>query len=138
MYNFKDIVGQDSIKEYLQNAIVQEKVSHAYVFVGDEGSGKKMMARTFAKALMCKKGGKNACDVCSSCIQANTNNHPDIKTLVKSKQAPTINDVRTQVVSDSQIKPFESNYKVYIIPEAHLLREDAQNALLKTIEEPPE
>jgi len=62
----------------------------------------------------------------------------DIRMLVKSKKAPTIDDIRTQVVSDSQIKPYASNRKVYIIPEAHLLREDAQNALLKTIEEPPE
>lgn len=139
MRGFKDVIGHNDIIQYIQNSVTQKKVSHAYILNGEKGSGKKMLASLFAMTLQCEKGGKEPCGECHSCIQAKSNNHPDIIRVQHEKpNTISVDDVRTQVNNDIVIKPYSSPYKIYIIPEADLLSVQAQNALLKTIEEPPE
>ena len=138
MKGFKDVIGHNDIIQYIQNAVSQDKVSHAYILNGERGSGKKMLADLFAMTLQCEEHTPNPCGECHSCKQAKSGNHPDI-IHVKHEKPNTISvdDIRTQVNNDIVIKPYSSPYKIYIIPEADLLSVQAQNALLKTIEEPP-
>lgn len=138
MLDFKDILGRDEIKEHLQTAISQNKVSHAYIINGEHGSGKRLIAGVFAAALQCVEGGINPCGTCKSCLQAQSNNHPDIIWITHEKLSIGVDDIRVQVNNDMGIKPYAGNRKVYIIPDADKMTEQAQNALLKTIEEPPE
>ena len=139
MNGFKDVVGRRDIIGYIQDAVQQNKVSHAYILNGQRGSGKKMLAKLFAMTLQCESGKSEPCGECRSCIQANSENQPDIITVKHEKPASiSVDDVRTQVNGDIMIKPYSSPYKVYIIPEADLMTVQAQNAILKTIEEPPE
>ena len=139
MTGFKDVVGHRDIIGYIQDAVEQNKVSHAYILNGQRGSGKKMLAKLFAMALQCESGKTDPCGECRSCIQATNNNQPDIITVKHEKPASiSVDDIREQLNGDIMIKPYSSPYKVYIIPEADLLTVQTQNALLKTIEEPPE
>ena len=139
MSGFKDVVGHRDIIGYIQDAVQQNKVSHAYFLNGQRGSGKKMLAKLFATTLQCETGKSEPCNECRSCIQANNGNHPDIITVKHEKPGSiSVDDIRSQVNGDIMIKPYSSPYKIYIIPEADLLTVQAQNALLKTIEEPPE
>lgn len=138
MADFKDILGHEGIIEHLQNAIAMNRVSHSYIFNGEDGLGKMMLAKAFAKALQCEAGESTPCGQCRSCIQADTGNQPDIIYLTHEKPASIgVDDVRTQLVDDIVIRPYSSRYKVYIIDEAEKLTTQAQNAILKTIEEPP-
>ena len=138
MNGFSDILGHDKIKEHLQNAIKLNKVSHAYIFNGESGSGKKSLAKVFSKTLQCEAKSDDPCNECHSCKQVESGNQPDIMWV--SHEKPTsigVEDIREQVIGDIQIKPYSSKYKIYIIDEAEKLTLQAQNALLKTIEEPP-
>ncbi len=138
MPGFDDIVGHDRIKEHLKNAIQLDKISHAYIFNGPQGIGKKTIATVFAQAVQCEEGGTTPCGRCHSCLQAVSGNQPDIIWVTHEKPASIgVEDVRLQVNSDILIKPYSSRYKVYIIDEAEKMTVQAQNALLKTIEEPP-
>ncbi len=138
MNSFSQIYGHDKIKEHLHNAITMNKVSHAYIFNGSLGSGKKMIADLFAKTLQCESGKGEPCNECRSCIQSESNNQPDIVWIRHEKPASIgVDDIRDQLIGDIQIKPYSSKYKIYIIDEAEKLTPQAQNALLKTIEEPP-
>ena len=138
MAGFKDIIGHEQIIEHLQNAISMDKVTHAYILNGPDRSGKMMLAEAFAMALQCEKGGSEPCLACHSCKQAESHNQPDI-IYVKHEKPNTISvdDIRTQVNNDIVVKPYSSRYKIYIIDEAEKMNQQAQNALLKTIEEPP-
>lgn len=139
MSAFKDVVGHRDIIQYIQDAVEQNKVSHAYILNGQRGSGKKMLARLFAMTLQCESGKSEPCGQCHSCIQTKSGNQPDIITVKHEKPASiSVDDIREQLNGDIMIKPYSSPYKIYIIPEADLLTVQAQNALLKTIEEPPE
>lgn len=139
MGSFKDVVGHKDIINYIRNAVQEDKVSHAYILNGERGSGKKMLAALFATTLQCEKGGPDPCNVCHSCIQAESGNHPDIIRVQHEKpNTISVEDIRTQVNNDILIKPYQGPYKIYIISEADLMTPQAQNALLKTIEEPPE
>ena len=138
MLDFKDIIGRKEIKEHLQTAITQNKVSHAYIINGEHGSGKRLIAGVFAAALQCEEKGTNPCGACKSCAQAETGNHPDIIWVTHEKMSIGVDDIRAQVNNDIAIKPYSSAKKIYIIPDADKMTEQAQNALLKTIEEPPE
>lgn len=138
MKTFAEIYGHERIKEHLQRAIEMEKISHAYIFNGGLGSGKKEIASLFAKTLQCERGGMEPCSECHSCVQAETLNQPDIIWVHHEKPGSIgVDDIRDQVIGDIQIKPYSSPYKIYIIDEAEKLTVQAQNALLKTIEEPP-
>ena len=138
MAGFKDIIGHEQIIEHLQNAIGMDKVSHAYIINGPDKSGKMMLAEAFAMALQCEKHGKEACMECHSCRQALGHNQPDIIYVNHDKpNTISVDDIRTQVNNDIDVKPYSSSHKIYIIDEAEKMNQQAQNALLKTIEEPP-
>ncbi len=143
MADFADIIGQLQMKEHMQNALKTGKVSHAYIISGENESGKEYIAKIFAKALQCEnKENRNdyleACNECHSCVQALSDNHPDIITITHEKPGSIgVDDIRDKLRDDVVIRPYESNYKVYIIPEGEKMTAAAQNALLKTLEEPP-
>jgi len=139
MAGFQDIIGQEQIKEHLRNALSTGKVSHAYLFDGEKSSGKEFIAKIFAMALQCERGEVEPCQECHSCKQALSGNHPDIIRVVHEKPNTIgVDDIRRQVNADVAIKPYSSARKVYIINEAEKMTTQAQNALLKTLEEPPE
>lgn len=139
MSGFKDVVGHRDIIQYIKGAIQQNKVSHAYILNGPRGSGKKLLANLFAMTLQCESRQPEPCGECRSCVQTNNGNQPDIITVKHEKPASiSVDDVRTQINGDIMIKPYSSPYKIYIVPEADLMTVQAQNAILKTIEEPPE
>nr|WP_296441853.1 DNA polymerase III subunit delta' [uncultured Acetatifactor sp.] len=139
MAGFQDIIGQQQIKEHLQNAISTGKISHAYIINGEKSSGKEFIAKVFAMALQCERGGTEPCQECRSCKQALSGNHPDIIKVVHEKpNTISVDDIRTQVNGDIAVKPYSSAYKVYVINEAEKMTPQAQNAILKTLEEPPE
>lgn len=138
MQDFEHIIGHESIIQHFQNAIASHKVSHAYILHGEEGMGKKLLATAFAKTLQCEEGGILSCNRCKSCLQSDSDNHPDIFWVTHEKASIGVEDIRVQLNADIQVKPYNSKYKVYVIDEAEKLTEQAQNALLKTIEEPPE
>ncbi len=138
MVGFQDIIGQQQIKEHLHNALSTGKVSHAYIINGEKASGKEFIARIFAQTLQCEGGGTEPCGECRSCKQSATNNQPDIIRVMHEKPGTiSVDDIRSQVNNDIAIKPYSSKYKVYIINEAEKMTVQAQNALLKTLEEPP-
>ena len=138
MAGFKDIIGHEQIIEHLQNAITMDKVSHAYIINGPDKSGKMMLAEAFAAALQCERGGNEPCMECHSCKQAAGRNQPDILYVRHEKpNTISVDDIRTQLNNDIVIKPYSSKYKIYIVDEAEKMNVQAQNALLKTIEEPP-
>ena len=130
---FAEIIGQDEIKNHLQSALQQKKISHAYIINGEAESGKMMMAEAFAAALLCEQHGIESCGECKSCHQLLTHNHPDVRYV----SAPKVMEVREQIVGDMVVKPYSSEYKIYIVDHAEEMDAAAQNALLKTIEEPP-
>lgn len=138
MRDFSKIIGHEKIIEYFQNAITMDKVSHAYILNGADKSGKLVLAEAFAAALQCEKGGTSPCGECHSCIQAASRNQPDIIYVTHEKPNTIgVEDIRKQLNDDIVLKPYSSKYKVYIINEAEKMNVQAQNALLKTIEEPP-
>ena len=139
MAKFADIIGQEQIKEHLCNAVSTGKVSHAYIINGERSSGKEFIARVFAMALQCEKGEIEPCGECHSCKQALSNNQPDI--VYVSHEKPNtigVEDIRTQINGDIDVKPYSSPRKIYIMNEGEKMTVQAQNALLKTLEEPPE
>ena len=138
MAGFSDILGNEQIIEHLQNAIRMGKVSHAYILNAAESSGKRLIAEAFAATLQCEEKGTEPCGMCHSCKQAVSHNHPDI-IYVRHEKPNTISvdDIRVQINQDIAVKPYSSPYKIYIVDEAEKMNVQAQNALLKTIEEPP-
>lgn len=138
MSGFENIVGHKQIVNHLNNGIEMNKISHAYIISGEKGAGKKTIAQTFAMALQCQGEGKKPCGKCHSCKQALGDNNPDIIKITHEKpNSIGVEEIREQLVNDIQVKPYSYPYKVYIIPEAEKLTPQAQNAMLKTIEEPP-
>ena len=139
MVSFNNIIGHEEIIRHLQNAMKTGKVSHSYIFTGRPGSGKKLLATTYAMTLQCEAGGTEPCQKCDSCKKALGKNHPDIIMVNHEKPGTiSIDEIREQVIHDVAIKPYSSPHKIYIIPDAEMMTVQAQNALLKTIEEPPE
>ena len=138
MAGFSDIIGHNQIVDHLKNAIRMGKVSHAYILNGESSAGKMMLAEAFAMALQCESGNDESCMNCRSCHQAAERNQPDIIYLTHEKpNVISVDDIRHQLNNDIVIKPYSSKYKIYIVDEAEKMNVQAQNALLKTIEEPP-
>lgn len=133
---FNNILGNDRIKELLINSIKNNKTSHSYMFVGTEGIGKKLIAKEFAKMILCTDENKY-CSKCKSCIEFDTNNNPDFKIIEPDGNSLKIEQIR-EFQSKVYEKPIISNKKVYIINDSDKMTTEAQNCLLKTLEEPPE
>lgn len=139
MANFSDIIGHEDIVKHFKSSIELGKVSHAYILNGEKGVGKKTLASIVAKTLQCESGSPDPCGKCKSCLQAESGNQPDIIWVTHEKPSViSVDEIRTQIVNDVSLKPYSSKYKIYIIPDAQMMNPQAQNALLKTLEEPPE
>ena len=139
MFSFSEIVGHEQIKEHMQAAIRDKKPFHAYLFQGEEGVGKEALARTFAAGLQCQsESADKPCKECVSCRQMESGNQPDVIWVTREKASLGVDEIREQLCNTMDIKPFSSPYKIYLVPQAEKMTEAAQNALLKTIEEPPE
>ena len=139
MPDFYDITGHDQIKRSLRESIKNGMTSHAYIFCGNKGSGRKLTAAAFSKALNClyPKDG-NACGKCTSCIQTESGNNPDIFYVKATKtKSISVDDIREQIVEKVKIKPYSYDKKIFIVDLADTMTVQAQNALLKTLEEPP-
>jgi len=136
--NFRDLVGQDHISETLKNAIINQRVGHAYLFVGTRGVGKTTSARIFAKALNCENLAEdtNPCGVCTNCVEITAGSCLDVLE-VDGASNNSVDDIR-RLRDNVQYSPARCQFKIYIIDEVHMLSTQAWNALLKTLEEPPE
>lgn len=133
--NFDEVVGQTQIIQTLKNAIVQDRIAHAYLFCGPRGTGKTSIAKIFAKMLNCKSEDKAPCGECESCKMATSGSHPDI-IEIDAASNNGVDEVRN-LIDKVKYAPMEGKYKIYIIDEVHMMTSGAFNALLKTIEEPP-
>ena len=135
--NFDELIGQETIAQTLSLALDSNRLSHAYLFSGLRGSGKTSTARIFAKALICEEGmSHHPCGVCSNCTMAIEGRHMDIIEM-DGASSRKIDDIR-DLVEQTKYKPAVARYKIFIIDEVHMLTKEAFNALLKTLEEPPE
>ncbi|HUT37441.1 MAG TPA: DNA polymerase III subunit delta' [Planctomycetota bacterium] len=139
------IIGHENVSERFRQALERGRLSHAYLFVGPEGIGKELFARELAKAVECASGPAEACDQCPACHKVEHGNHPDV-TFVRRiekgskgerRAAILVDQVREEIQDAIAYKPFAGRYKVYVVVDAERMTEEAQNCLLKTLEEPP-
>lgn len=133
--NFDNIIGNDAVKKELRKTVQNNLIGHSYIFQGTEGIGKELFAECFAKEILCENS--NGCDTCKSCIMFDSYNHPDFMVINKEESALKIEEIR-EVIKKVIEKPIISKNKVYIINAADKMTREAQNCLLKTLEEPPE
>lgn len=139
MAGLEDILGNEHIVEHFKKAIENNKISHAYIINGEKGMGKRTVAKAFAMTLLCEEKGTVPCMKCHSCVQALTDNNPDLITITPDKPTTlSIDHIRQTLVNDVELKPYSNSHKVYIVEDAELMNNAVQNAILKTIEEPPE
>ena len=134
---FDDLVGQETVSQTLSLALDGDRLSHAYLFSGLRGSGKTSTARIFAKALLCEEGASShPCNHCDNCTMANESRHMDIIEMDAASNRG-IDDIK-ELIEHTKYKPGIGRYKIFIIDEVHMLTTQAFNALLKTLEEPPD
>lgn len=133
---FEQIIGNKKIQELLRNTIKNNKASHSYLFIGTEGIGKKLIAQEFSKALLCI-GEPKYCDTCKSCIEFDSQNNPDFNIIEPDGNSIKIEQIR-EIQRKVAEKPIISSKKIYIINDSDKMTTEAQNCLLKTLEEPPE
>ena len=133
---FKDILGNNENKKILDNTVKKGQVIHSYMFVGKAGIGKFLFAKEFAKAILCN-GENKPCQKCASCISFEGENNPDI-TIINEKEKSIKTETIKEMVKSVYEKPIKSSKKVYIINDSEKMTKEAQNSLLKTLEEPPE
>lgn len=134
--SFDEVYGQKHIVRTLKNALSENKIAHAYLFCGPRGTGKTTMARIFAKALNCEDGFGHQCNECENCRAIMEGRHPDVIEIDAASNRG-IDDIR-DLIGKVKYAPILGRYKVYIIDEVHMMTTEAFNALLKTLEEPPE
>ncbi len=132
--NFDELVGQEHVKKILKNSVINNKIAHAYMFTGPRGTGKTSTAKIFARTLNCLEPKEGLpCGTCENCVNFNTS--PDVLEMDAASNN-SVDDIR-EIVDNIGIAPTNSKYKVYIIDEVHMLSNQAWNAFLKTLEEPP-
>ena len=145
---FEQVIGQELAISHLQNALRTGRIAQTYLIHGEKGAGKEALATAFAASLLCehpveKNGRLEPCGTCHSCRQLQSGSHPDFVTVtndwagVTTKTGTLGVQLARKLQSDAQIRPYQSAYKIYMIPRAENLNQQAQNALLKTLEEPP-
>ena len=135
--NFNEILGNNKIKQDLQEIIDNNTISHSYMFVGIDGIGKKLIAKEFARKILCLNKQNQNCATCDSCIKFNSGNNPDFLEIFPDGNSIKIAQMREMQEKVYQ-KPIVSDKKVFIIDQVEKMTEEAQNSLLKTLEEPPE
>ncbi len=133
---FDELVGQEAVVTTLKNALKTNKISHAYLFSGPRGTGKTSVARLFSKALNCEEGLGHQCNKCDNCKLISEGNHPDVIEIDAASNSG-VDEVRN-LIDNVKYAPIKGRYKIYIIDEVHMMTNSAFNALLKTLEEPPE
>ena len=134
---FNNILGNEETKKILENTIKNQNISHSYMFIGQDGIGKFMIAKEFAKAILCQ-GEQKQCNTCESCIKFNGENNPDIQIIDEIEEKSIKTETIKEMVKGVYEKPIEGSRKVYIINDSQKMTKEAQNSLLKTLEEPPE
>lgn len=136
MFLFEEVLGNEQTISNLKMAAENDKIFHSYIFYGQEGVGRLLMAKCFAKLLQCEN--KNACGKCYACQSFDSDNNPDIIYVRPTKTKNLgVDDVREQIKSQVEIKPYGCKHKIFIIDNADKMTTQAQNALLKILEEPP-
>lgn len=135
--NFNHIIGNEPIKQLLTKTIENNTYTHSYLFIGPEGIGKRLFAKEFAKAILCLEKKEQPCDKCKACIEFETSNNPDYNEITTEENSIKIEQIRLMQSKVAE-KPIISNKKVYIIDDSEKMTKEAQNCLLKTLEEPPE
>lgn len=134
--DYNQILGHEKQIQSLKNSVKNKTISHSYIFEGEKGLGKRNIALAFSKTLLCREGQAEPCNKCISCTKFDTGNHPDFEMLSPVKGLISKKEVE-RLIRGLATKPFESSRKVFIIDESDTMRSDSQNALLKTLEEPP-
>lgn len=134
--SFETLIGNEQVKETLNNIIQNNNLTHSYMFVGPSGIGKTLFAKEFAKMILCQTNETKPCGKCKSCIELENNNNPDLIIIEPDNTTIKIEQIRQMQLKILE-KPIISNKKVYIIKDADLMTRDASNCLLKTLEEPP-
>ena len=135
--DLEKIIGNGEIKELLTKTVQTDKVLHSYLLIGKDGIGKKQIAIQFAKMILCQNEEVKPCNCCKSCAQMDSKNHPDFDIILPDGKTIKIEQIRNLQNRVAE-KPIISNRKVYIIDQSNLMTKEAQNCLLKTLEEPPE
>ncbi len=134
---FSNIIGNNKVKDILNKSLNNNTILHSYMFIGEPGIGKKMVAEQFAKMILCQNFDGKECNSCKSCIEFNSGNNPDFSYIEpdgKNIKIEQIREMQSKVIE----KPINSSKKIYIINDADTMTKEAQNCLLKTLEEPPE
>ena len=139
------ILGHEALAERFRESVALGRLAHAYLFIGREGIGKELFARELAKALLCGQGAGEACDACRSCQKVEHGNHPDVSFIRRIARTAKgerrtqilIDQVREEIQEPIGYKPYEGSHKVFVVADAERMTEEAQNGLLKTLEEPP-
>ncbi len=139
MNDFDAVIENQDIKRYIKKSLETGRVSHTYIIEGEKGSGKKLITWTFARLLQCEDKENRGCGKCTSCIQNKNMNHPDVIWIRPEKAAGyKVEEIRRQLINTLEVRPLRSPYKIYIIDQAQTLNAQSQNAILKSLEEPPE
>ncbi|MFH1247829.1 MAG: DNA polymerase III subunit delta' [Candidatus Omnitrophota bacterium] len=134
--SFKNILGHQAVIERIRSSIDNNRLAAAYLFIGQDGVGKFLTAKTLSKAINCQDDNSDSCDKCSSCLRIEKNQHPDVQVLDFENADIKIEYIR-QLQKDASLRPYEARKKVFIINNAHKLNHESSNAFLKTLEEPP-
>lgn len=135
--SFNNIIGNENVKSILTKSLNNKTVLHSYMFIGEQGIGKKQIAMQFAKMILCENYNDGECNQCKSCIEFESSNNPDFKFIEPEGKVIKIDQIRELQTKVAE-KPVNSGRKVYLINDADLMTKEAQNCLLKTLEEPPE
>lgn len=134
--DFKEIIGHEKAIEILRKAIDNETISHSYLFEGEAGIGKKMVAYAFSKTLLCKENQNEPCNRCTSCLKFESGSHPDFFLIHSEKGLIRKGEIES-LIKEMSTAPFESKKKIFIIDDSDLMNMEGKNAILKTLEEPP-